>query len=189
MPDVAGVTVVSLDAEWDQLSQLADDDLKDTGVTPSNVAYVIYTSGSTGQPKGVVVEHRQAINFLHGMARHWRIGPAAPCSSSPPSPSTCPSWTCSCRCSAARSWCSPHPRRCTRRLAWPRSCATLRITFACLPPAVLNLLTGEEFPELRTLLSAGEELSSELLRAWLRTTGWRSTTGTARPRRLSGRRS
>ena len=33
---------------------------------------------------------------------------------------------------------------------------------------MLNLLTGEEFPELRTLLSAGEELSSELLGSWLR---------------------
>ncbi len=42
------------------------------------------------------------------------------------------------------------------------------MTFACLPPAVLNLLTGQEFPGLRTLLSAGEELSSELVRGWLR---------------------
>ena len=33
---------------------------------------------------------------------------------------------------------------------------------------MLSLLTGEQFPELRTLLSAGEELTSELLRAWLR---------------------
>ena len=41
------------------------------------------------------------------------------------------------------------------------------ITFACLPPTVLNLLTGQDFPELRTLLSSGEELSSELLKAWL----------------------
>src|SRR6202035_1223719 len=36
-----------------------------------------------------------------------------------------------------------------------------------LPPAVLSLLAGEDFPELRTLLSAGEELTSELLGAWL----------------------
>jgi hypothetical protein len=42
------------------------------------------------------------------------------------------------------------------------------VTFACLPPAVLNLLTGEDFPDLRTLLSAGEELSAELVAAWLR---------------------
>jgi acyl-coenzyme A synthetase/AMP-(fatty) acid ligase/acyl carrier protein len=53
----------------------------------------------------------------------------------------------------------------------PRLAALIReagVTFACLPPAVLNLLTGEDFPGLRVLLSAGEELSSELLRAWLR---------------------
>jgi acyl carrier protein len=53
----------------------------------------------------------------------------------------------------------------------PRLAALIRdaaITFACLPPAVLTLLTGEHFPQLRTLLSAGEELSSDLLRAWLR---------------------
>ena len=56
----------------------------------------------------------------------------------------------------------------------PRLAALIRsskVTFACLPPAVLSLLTGEEFGDLRTLLSAGEELTSELLRAWLRNGG------------------
>ncbi|MCY8950732.1 amino acid adenylation domain-containing protein [Bacillus atrophaeus] len=32
-----------------------------------SLAYLIYTSGSTGQPKGVAVEHRQAVSFLTGM--------------------------------------------------------------------------------------------------------------------------
>lgn len=31
----------------------------------SDLAYVIYTSGSTGQPKGVLIEHRNAVSFIH----------------------------------------------------------------------------------------------------------------------------
>ncbi|MEG4963588.1 MULTISPECIES: amino acid adenylation domain-containing protein [unclassified Microcoleus] len=32
-----------------------------------NLAYIIYTSGSTGTPKGVAIEHRQLLNYLHGI--------------------------------------------------------------------------------------------------------------------------
>ena len=35
-----------------------------SGVQAGNAAYVIYTSGSTGEPKGVVVEHRSAVNAI-----------------------------------------------------------------------------------------------------------------------------
>ncbi|MFF4156093.1 amino acid adenylation domain-containing protein [Streptomyces sp. NPDC001678] len=43
---------------------------------PANAAYVIYTSGSTGVPKGVVVEHRNAVNLFHNhRAEYFR--PAA----------------------------------------------------------------------------------------------------------------
>ncbi|MET0251097.1 MAG: MupA/Atu3671 family FMN-dependent luciferase-like monooxygenase [Novosphingobium sp.] len=46
------------------------DDAFDGGAEGGNLAYVIYTSGSTGLPKGVMVEHRQALNFFAGMDRH-----------------------------------------------------------------------------------------------------------------------
>ncbi|MCP5046022.1 MAG: amino acid adenylation domain-containing protein [bacterium] len=37
-------------------------------VSSDDLAYIIYTSGSTGNPKGVMVPHRNAVNFIGGMA-------------------------------------------------------------------------------------------------------------------------
>jgi non-ribosomal peptide synthetase component F len=34
------------------------------GLAPKHLAYVIYTSGSSGSPKGVAIEHRNAVNFI-----------------------------------------------------------------------------------------------------------------------------
>jgi non-ribosomal peptide synthetase-like protein len=36
-------------------------------IAPDDMCYVIYTSGTTGRPKGVVVEHRNAVNFVKAL--------------------------------------------------------------------------------------------------------------------------
>lgn len=42
---------------------------------PSDLAYVIYTSGSTGEPKGVMIEHRAALNTVVDINRRFGVGP------------------------------------------------------------------------------------------------------------------
>ncbi|WP_447971455.1 amino acid adenylation domain-containing protein [Nitrospira sp. M1] len=61
-----GLSCVCLDREWPEILALSEQPV-DSAVRPDNLAYVIYTSGSTGQPKGVGVEHRQLVNYLHGL--------------------------------------------------------------------------------------------------------------------------
>ncbi|PHM70060.1 non-ribosomal peptide synthetase [Xenorhabdus kozodoii] len=48
-------------------------DANQLDVKPHHLAYIIYTSGSTGQPKGVMLEHRNVVNFIH--AQHQTSEP------------------------------------------------------------------------------------------------------------------
>ncbi len=41
--------------------------------SPSDLAYIIYTSGTTGNPKGVMIEHRSAINRIEWMQSEYSI--------------------------------------------------------------------------------------------------------------------
>ncbi|WP_024698598.1 non-ribosomal peptide synthetase [Pseudomonas avellanae] len=49
--------------------------LQPVQLTPDDLAYVIYTSGSTGLPKGVVIDHRGAVNTLLDINRRFAVGP------------------------------------------------------------------------------------------------------------------
>jgi len=51
-------------AAWQSFSE-GNPEHTGIGLTPKHLAYVIYTSGSSGSPKGVAIEHRNAVNFVY----------------------------------------------------------------------------------------------------------------------------
>ncbi|MES1240567.1 MAG: amino acid adenylation domain-containing protein [Acidobacteriota bacterium] len=44
--------------------------------TPDDLAYVLFTSGSTGVPKGVMIDHRGALNTVADVNARFGVGPA-----------------------------------------------------------------------------------------------------------------
>ena len=67
--------VVCLDTAWKKIAKESSKNLA-SGVGSRNLAYVIYTSGSAGQPKGVAIEHRNAVAFLQWAKRvfsRWEL--------------------------------------------------------------------------------------------------------------------
>jgi amino acid adenylation domain-containing protein/non-ribosomal peptide synthase protein (TIGR01720 family) len=61
-----GVRRLCLDRDWDTIAGESRENPAG-GAGPENLVYIIYTSGSTGRPKGVAVEHRQLVNYVHGI--------------------------------------------------------------------------------------------------------------------------
>ncbi|MBO1542134.1 non-ribosomal peptide synthetase, partial [Pseudomonas sp. OA65] len=58
----ASMAVINLDSGLWQDESVQNPEVAE--LTSSHLAYVIYTSGSTGLPKGVMIEHRNTVNFL-----------------------------------------------------------------------------------------------------------------------------
>lgn len=69
LPDLPeDVHRVSLDSSWLRFAGESEENPACES-TAENLAYLIYTSGSTGLPKGVMISHRNVVNFFAGVDR------------------------------------------------------------------------------------------------------------------------
>ncbi|PSL44996.1 amino acid adenylation domain-containing protein, partial [Chitinophaga niastensis] len=72
IPGGNGFVKVLIDEDWPVISQEKDSNF--TGIaTADHLAYIIYTSGSTGNPKGVMITHRNLIDYLSGLKEYLDI--------------------------------------------------------------------------------------------------------------------
>ncbi|MGA8529828.1 MAG: amino acid adenylation domain-containing protein, partial [Acidobacteriaceae bacterium] len=59
---------------WERQPE-TDPDPAAVGLSPNHLAYVIYTSGSTGMPKGVMVQHSNAMRLFTATDAWFHFGP------------------------------------------------------------------------------------------------------------------
>jgi amino acid adenylation domain-containing protein len=142
------------------------DDNLDNNTTPQNAAYVIYTSGSTGTPKGVVIAHRGLCNLATAQIRAFNVQPS----------SRVLQFAALSFDASVSEFAMALLRGATLVIApredlipGERLISLLRdhaITTVTFPPSVLALLPPEEFPDLRTIIVAGEACGAELVERW-----------------------
>src|SRR5262249_5348218 len=72
------VTQIRVDESYLSGDETAEDEEIAWSQRSTDLAYVIYTSGSTGQPKGVMIDHRGAVNTILDINRRWRVAPDHP---------------------------------------------------------------------------------------------------------------
>ena len=72
-PEVSnGVSLIDAEKVFEEETDCTDL-VSHTKPTQNDLAYVIFTSGTTGRPKGVMIEHCNAVNMVHALSTTYRI--------------------------------------------------------------------------------------------------------------------
>ncbi len=160
------VTTVSVE-QLDTEGAAARDAIPVRELNPHNLAYVIYTSGSTGVPKGVQIEHQGIVAFVRGQKQIMGVTEHdrttflfSPCFDGSISEIFL---------ALANGGTLAILDRETV-LDPPKLMDLLEqeeVTAAKFPPALLEVLSESRMPLMRTVLSAGDALSSEIVRRWI----------------------
>jgi amino acid adenylation domain-containing protein len=165
LPSLPGIQVVCIDEQEYKISKHSDRN-PSSCTSGDNAAYVIYTSGSTGAPKGVVLAHRGVCNQIAAMAQAFGI-----------CPESCVLQFASIGFDASvfeiGTALTTGARLCLVSREIVLSGARLvehaqkqNVTVALLPPSLLAVLSPEEWPELKTVISAGEPCPADLAARW-----------------------
>lgn len=65
--------IFNIDEQWSEIKKLPNARPSGFKRTPGDLCYIIYTSGTTGNPKGVLIEHRNAYNYISGARQIYPI--------------------------------------------------------------------------------------------------------------------
>ena len=134
-------------------------------ISPRGLAYVIFTSGSTGRPKGVMIEHRGLRNLALAQAEAFSVAAGSRVlqfASTSFDASVSEMFS---------TFVAGGPLYLLARDellpgALERALRRLAISVVTLPPSLLTVLSPDALPDLRTVVSAGEACTPDIVRRW-----------------------
>ncbi|KAH8693923.1 putative nonribosomal peptide synthase [Talaromyces proteolyticus] len=132
--------------------------------TPHELAYLIFTSGSTGKPKGVMIEHASFCSSMTYQSKFYGFNE-----------NTRTLQFCSLTFDASLmeifstlcvGGCVCFPSEEERNGDWVTAANELQINAAMLTPTVLRTTRPEDIPSLKVLITGGEAVGQDIVRAW-----------------------
>ncbi len=151
--------------EADEIKNMPESNPR-ASVMPQHLAYIIYTSGSTGRPKGTMLQHGGLINLVQSLKDAYKVGPGRrnlQFASFSFDASVEEIFT------ALTNGATLYLVKKERLLSGTGLIEALqqyKITNVTLPPSVLAILKEYEFPELQTVVSAGEACTKDIAGHW-----------------------
>ncbi|NLG50016.1 MAG: amino acid adenylation domain-containing protein, partial [Chloroflexi bacterium] len=161
----SGARMICLDRDWASIAQESAA-RPSSAVSSDNLAYVIYTSGSTGRPKGTLLRHRGLANLYASYTQVFRVKPGERVLQFASSSFDASVWDVY---MVLFTGATLHLIRRETTMSMPdlhRLMQEQEINHVCLPPAVLRLLPADGLPALRTLISAGEACTPDIVARW-----------------------
>ena len=145
------------------LQQLKTKKKKYPKQSSSDVAYVIFTSGTTGRPKGVMVEHRSAVNLVLATRELYGTSPqdrTLQLNSFAFDTSVSDIFHTLSSGASLILW--------SKESGWQEALVANSVTILDIPPAALAILQPEEVDTdaLRLIVVGGEACPMELVRRW-----------------------
>jgi len=140
-----------------------------TATDASSIAYLLYTSGSTGQPKGVMVAHRNVMQFVDVMVERYAISQDDRFSQTFDLTFDLSAFDMFVAWERGACLCAPTQAQKLFPAKYVSDCR-ISIWFSVPSTAVLmsrlRMLQPGKFPELRASLFCGEALPVEVVQAW-----------------------